>query len=120
MLTVARANTDLGCIYPANTDPCDDANACTDGDICSAGSCTAGPPLVCVDDGDPCTIESCDEILGCSSQPDPACEPFVPDVPSSSGWGIALLVGMLLAAGLLAASSRKSDERIHSAPSSAS
>ncbi len=44
--------------------PCDDANACTVGDSCdSAGTCQAGAPLV-IDDGDPCTIDSCDPATG--------------------------------------------------------
>ncbi|MEE9211896.1 MAG: hypothetical protein V3U29_04500, partial [Phycisphaeraceae bacterium] len=49
-------------------EPCDDDNACTTEDTCSKGKCVGGPPLDC-DDGDPCTIDSCDPELGCLSTP---------------------------------------------------
>ena len=46
---------------------CDDANACTVADTCEAvtGACkgTAAPPC---SDGDDCTIDSCDPLLGCN------------------------------------------------------
>ncbi len=31
-----------GCVFKANSAPCDDKNGCTSGDICAAGACTAG------------------------------------------------------------------------------
>ena len=55
--------------------------SCADGDLCNgdetcdgSGSCQAGTALVC-DDGDPCTQDSCDAILGCQvvSGPAPVC-----------------------------------------------
>ena len=46
---------------------------CADGDLCDgvercvAGVCQTSPPLVC-DDGDPCTIDSCNPAAGCAHQ----------------------------------------------------
>ena len=43
---------------------CDDGNACTDGDKCdAAGNCKAGAATK-VDDGNPCTTDSCDKVKG--------------------------------------------------------
>jgi cysteine-rich repeat protein len=57
-----------GCVSVPNTAPCDDGDACTLGDVCAAGTCAAGAPLVC-DDGDPCTIDGCDPGTGCRRVP---------------------------------------------------
>jgi RHS repeat-associated protein len=52
--------------------PCGDGNACNGPETCSgAGVCTAGSPPV-VDDGNPCTIDSCDPVAGVVHQPAPA------------------------------------------------
>lgn len=32
------------CIFPANTEPCDDGDPCTDGDRCADGRCVGGTP----------------------------------------------------------------------------
>lgn len=46
--------------------PCDaDGSICTLNDTCVFGTCTAGDHVVC-DDGNPCTTDSCDPILGCT------------------------------------------------------
>ena len=52
---------------------CDDRVSCTR-DVCSAGECQNIPS--CVDDGNPCTAESCDPVLGCKATPMPglACD----------------------------------------------
>jgi len=42
---------------------CDDANFCNGEETCSAGACSPGTPPV-VDDGDPCTTDSCDPLTG--------------------------------------------------------
>jgi hypothetical protein len=34
----------VGCVFLANTDPCDDGDACTVGDACNGGVCTPGAP----------------------------------------------------------------------------
>jgi hypothetical protein len=44
--------------------PCDDNNACTEGDACVRAACRSGQPLVCTDD-DPCTAAQCDTAVGC-------------------------------------------------------
>ncbi len=56
-----------GCHNDANTDDCEDGNACTVGDACSDGSCIPGPPADCDDEND-CTTDSCDPVLGCVSE----------------------------------------------------
>ncbi|MBM4354309.1 MAG: hypothetical protein FJ109_11020 [Deltaproteobacteria bacterium] len=53
-----------GCLNQPNTLPCDDANACTTADTCAAGACVGGPAPKC-DDGNKCTDDSCDKLLGC-------------------------------------------------------
>ena len=52
--------TDSVCFYADNTAPCDDEVACTEGDSCSAGQCTAGSlnDLLC-DDSESCTDDAC-------------------------------------------------------------
>ena len=55
-----------GCAHTANEGECDDGDACTTADACSAGSCVGGGPLVC-DDGNPCTDDSCDSTSGCET-----------------------------------------------------
>jgi hypothetical protein len=57
-----------GCIHIDNDVPCSDANACTTDDACSNGLCLGGAPLNC-DDGDPCTANSCDALVGCVTTP---------------------------------------------------
>jgi hypothetical protein len=54
-----------GCQNTNNTAPCDDANACTSGDVCGAGVCL-GSPISC-DDSLSCTDDSCDTGLGCQN-----------------------------------------------------
>jgi len=51
---------------------CNDGNACTGTDSCSAGTCSPGPVLGC-DDGDECTADSCNANSGCFSVVDEAC-----------------------------------------------
>ena len=52
-------------LQPAADDkPCDaDGNLCTMADACKGGSCAAGAGTAC-DDGDPCTVDSCDGKTG--------------------------------------------------------
>jgi hypothetical protein len=47
-----------------NTNPCNDDNACTTGDVCSGGTCVGGPPLTC-DDANVCTTDTCNPGTGC-------------------------------------------------------
>ena len=56
-----------GCVSEtaANGTACDDGDACTPGgDVCQAGECV-GSSLLCCDDADPCTVDSCDPDVGC-------------------------------------------------------
>ena len=49
------------CIHtPDDTLPCSDGSACTGGDLCQGGACVPGPVDAC-DDGNDCTVDSCDE-----------------------------------------------------------
>jgi hypothetical protein len=57
----------LGCAFLPTAGPCDDGNACTDGDTCAEGACT-GAPKPC-DDLNVCTADSCDALLGCQAVP---------------------------------------------------
>ncbi|MFT7580023.1 MAG: hypothetical protein ACI9MR_001690 [Myxococcota bacterium] len=90
------ANAATGCVHVENTDPCDDGNSCSVGDICTAGACASGTDIgsgpcddgnactitdvcnavgTCVgvtsdcDDSDVCTIDSCDPQFGCRNAP---------------------------------------------------
>ncbi len=47
---------------------CDDSDACTQGETCTAGTCESGSPLD-VDDGNPCTADSCDAQGGVTHTP---------------------------------------------------
>jgi len=67
-------NSEFGCIYENNTDPCDDGDACTIEDVCAQGMCLAGFPLVC-DDQDICTDDSCNSFSGCIFTPNGQCGP---------------------------------------------
>jgi len=60
------------CTLDPNGTPCPDGNVCTGDALCDgAGVCQPGVPLVC-DDGEPCTQNSCDPILGCQFSTGPA------------------------------------------------
>jgi cysteine-rich repeat protein len=61
--TSDSCDPDSGCTYEFNTSPCDDANACTDTDTCSEGTC-AGSTITC-NDGNVCTDDSCNVATGC-------------------------------------------------------
>ncbi|TNF23713.1 MAG: hypothetical protein EP329_26780 [Deltaproteobacteria bacterium] len=63
--TADHCLTASGCAHDplANATPCSDGSLCTGGDKCQAGFCV-GTTVSC-DDGDPCTVESCDPATGC-------------------------------------------------------
>ncbi len=56
------------CANVANAAPCDTGSVCEAG-ICDGGACTSAGPLDC-DDGFDCTVDSCDDALGCRHTPD--------------------------------------------------
>jgi hypothetical protein len=74
---------------------------------CTADSCdevgdivvNAPDDLAC-DDADPCTADSCDALAGCGHAAIQGC--FAGAVPATPGWGLPLLAGLLLGAGVLA------------------
>ena len=43
---------------------CPDGDACNGAETCRAGACSPGSPPVVEDDGNPCTVDRCDPILG--------------------------------------------------------
>lgn len=57
------------CAYATVADGtlCDDGVVCTGKDTCNLGVC-AGQPMVC-DDKNPCTVDGCDIIKGCTALP---------------------------------------------------
>ena len=54
------------CVHPANEVTCTLANQCSQNDVCNAGTCSAGAPVVC-DDGNVCTDDGCDPKTGCTA-----------------------------------------------------
>jgi len=50
--------SDGACVNTNNTASCDDGDACTVNDVCSDGSCIAGPQMNCNDNNE-CTNDSC-------------------------------------------------------------
>ncbi len=61
-----RCDLGLGCIHDEKQDGlvCDDGDACSTGEQCLGGVCLAGTTVQCADDGNPCTLDECDRILG--------------------------------------------------------
>ena len=56
-----------GCVHlptTLTTVVCTDNNACTVTDLCNGAKCVPGKPRVC-EDGDPCSLDSCDKAKGC-------------------------------------------------------
>lgn len=53
------------CVVIEDDFACSDGDACTVGDACRAGTCVPVMPLPC-DDGNPCTVDSCNAITGCT------------------------------------------------------
>ncbi len=67
--TKGTCNPDGSCKQlPTPASPCNDGNACTAKDLCTAGNCVGGQPLVC-DDGNDCTTDLCDALVGCTTTP---------------------------------------------------
>lgn len=63
-----RVTQDLTPICSPDDAPCDDADACTTGDVCVAGACT-GMSVPCADDGNACTDDVCDSTTGTCGVP---------------------------------------------------
>ena len=63
-----------GCLHVPNTEPCV-TDICLEGQMCAGGACGGGTPLNC-DDGNACTLDSCDanpldntKLPGCQHAP---------------------------------------------------
>ena len=69
--TTDYCHDELGCIFQAHTEPCDDGDPCTAPDLCASSVCV-GEPLDC-DDDDPCTEDACDPDTGCGHSVVPGC-----------------------------------------------
>lgn len=62
--TIDSCDSKSGCVYVANTAPCDaDGDLCTVADTCQGKVCQAGAKKPC-DDGEICTIDSCNAATG--------------------------------------------------------
>ncbi|MBO6936114.1 MAG: hypothetical protein JJ863_14125 [Deltaproteobacteria bacterium] len=62
-----------GCMACSGDTDCDDSNACNGAETCGAdGTCEAGTVPDC-DDGDECTMDSCDATSGCTNTPIAGC-----------------------------------------------
>jgi hypothetical protein len=75
--TVEHCDPVAGCVAEplADMSPCSDGNVCTSGDVCQGGQCVAlDPPLAC-DDHDPCTVDTCNPLVGCHHVESPAACP---------------------------------------------
>jgi len=59
-----------GCVNLPNNNPCDDADACTTGELCANTKCQGGKTITCNDVND-CTTDSCDPAAGCVFAPVP-------------------------------------------------
>ena len=57
-----------GCQHLNNTSVCSDGDVCTTNDVCADGECIGGPTLKC-DDGNQCTLDTCDPLVGCAHGP---------------------------------------------------
>jgi hypothetical protein len=58
----------IGCRNTPRIGPCDDNQACTQGERCVDKACTNGTPVPCADDS-PCTVDLCDPVKGCHYPP---------------------------------------------------
>jgi hypothetical protein len=76
-----------GCVFTSNESPCDDANACTANDTCVDGDCESGPPIDC-NDGLFCNgQESCSDAIGCLFGPAPTIDDGIPCTADSCDEG---------------------------------
>lgn len=63
---------DDSCMFEPSGTPCSDGDVCDGEEMCDgAGSCLPGLPLDC-QDGQACTQDTCDPILGCETTTGPA------------------------------------------------
>ncbi len=76
---------------------CDDGNVCNGSEQCSAGACAAATQGLDCSDGDGCTADSCDPLLGCKNGP--LAEPLTcDDGDACTGCDLPAGVGRIYAA----------------------
>jgi hypothetical protein len=66
---------DAPCLFGLPDGPCDDRDFCTTGDTCRGASCVSGgavDPAIGCNDGEACTIDTCDQGVGCRHEPQAA------------------------------------------------
>ena len=85
--------------------PCLDSDVCNGDEVCQVGICVPSTPLDC-DDGLVCTADSCDEVLGCAHDVIPGCGSGTV-LPTSSNWGLALLMLVIVMTGALIADRKR-------------
>ena len=59
-----KCETSGDCVSTPNQKTCDDGSVCTQTDLCQDGVCNGLNPLIC-EDGNPCTDNTCDSVVGC-------------------------------------------------------
>ena len=71
LCTDDACDTTSGCSNKFNKKSCDDQDACSTGDTCFFGACLGTPINIgtACDDGNPCTVDSCDSASGCKHTP---------------------------------------------------
>ncbi|MBL0044388.1 MAG: T9SS type A sorting domain-containing protein [Flavobacteriales bacterium] len=69
-LKLSPGTCGCGNVDHPNFEPCGDGNVCNGAEIWFDCECIAGTPLNC-DDGNPCTLDSCDPLIGCVHTPAP-------------------------------------------------
>jgi hypothetical protein len=63
--TADVCNPAAGCVFaPAGSGIACNTDPCVDGQTCEGGACQGGTPMAC-DDGDVCTVDYCDPLVGC-------------------------------------------------------
>jgi hypothetical protein len=70
--TVDACDTIAGIIHtPASPGTsCDNGDVCDGAELCNgSGGCETGVPLIVNDDGNPCTVDACDPVLGVTHMP---------------------------------------------------
>lgn len=82
-------NTGAEYTFPNDGALCEDGDICTGPDSCLAGSCSPGPPVSC-NDSNPCTLDVCDSVGGCTNTPTspPPITGLVANDPSQFTWEI--------------------------------
>jgi nitrous oxidase accessory protein NosD len=76
LCTLDTCDPALGCRHTplANGTPCLDGNVCNGVEACQGGVCQPNTPLNC-NDGNACTVDSCNGVSGCINVPIPGCRP---------------------------------------------